>query len=435
MKRAVFISHSSADKSVADEVCAYLERNGVPCWIAPRDVTPGKNYGAAIVDAIDECDLFVLILSHESNRSGQVAREVERAASNNDVIIPFRIESVQPSRNLEFYVSSAHWLDAVKKPTSEHFDQLLSAIHNWQKTEGGVEQAAIPPPVPVTTVAPPPPTVPRSPRWLPLAAAVAVVVLILGGWFLYQRFGVGQLETKTPLVSSPEPTATASPEVSAPKFTAAPAESVIPETTAAPTETPFATMTPAIVRRRPGEPLRSPGTNESATPSAGSARLRPGQGSAYPSPAESAAPPTPPAPSGPIVREIAASSQLNNEYRPSLAFDGNSATAWVPKGKGIGQSLFVHFKSPALIRSVSILNGDGRDEEHYKQSNRVKTLRIVLSDGTNQVFTFQDEMKMQHFKLAKPVTADWAKFEIISVFPGSKFSRSGISEIAFNEEP
>src|ERR1043166_4971834 len=114
MKHIVFISHSSVDRAIAEEVCAYLERNGVSCWIAPRDVMPGKNYGAAIVDAIDECSVFVLILTHESNKSGRVAREVERAASNNDVIIPFRVDPVQPSRNLEFYVSSAHWLDAVQ---------------------------------------------------------------------------------------------------------------------------------------------------------------------------------------------------------------------------------------------------------------------------------------------------------------------------------
>ena len=116
MKPLVFISHSSKDKEIADKVCLFLEANGVACWIAPRDVTPGRNYGAAIVDAIDECGVFVLILTGESNKSGQVTREVERAAASNDVIIPFRVEPVQPSRDLEFYVSSTHWLDASTGP-------------------------------------------------------------------------------------------------------------------------------------------------------------------------------------------------------------------------------------------------------------------------------------------------------------------------------
>lgn len=38
-----------------------------------------------MVDAIDECGVFVLILSDDSNKSGQVVREVERAASTDSI--------------------------------------------------------------------------------------------------------------------------------------------------------------------------------------------------------------------------------------------------------------------------------------------------------------------------------------------------------------
>ena len=122
MKRTVFISHSSQDKKIADAVCNFLEEHDVLCWIAPRDITPGKNYGAAIIDAISECEFFVLILSSLSNDSQQVVREVERAASTDSVIIPLRVEAVQPSKNLQFYVSSSHWLDAVTTPVGPAFD-------------------------------------------------------------------------------------------------------------------------------------------------------------------------------------------------------------------------------------------------------------------------------------------------------------------------
>jgi hypothetical protein len=153
MKRTVFISHSSKDKAIGDEVCRFLEANGISCWIAPRDVTPGKNYGAAIVEAIDECAVFVLILTSESNKSGQVVREVERAANANAVIIPLRAEAVQPSRDLEFYVSSSHWLDATEKPLTKHLGSLLEAIKNWKPADEPASErttpetsATIPPP-------------------------------------------------------------------------------------------------------------------------------------------------------------------------------------------------------------------------------------------------------------------------------------------------
>jgi hypothetical protein len=52
MAHDVFISHSTEDKAVADAVCAILEKNGVRCWIAPRDILPGADWSASIVDGI-----------------------------------------------------------------------------------------------------------------------------------------------------------------------------------------------------------------------------------------------------------------------------------------------------------------------------------------------------------------------------------------------
>ena len=41
-----FISYASADSSTANAVCSALEREGVKCWIAPRDVPLGANPSA-----------------------------------------------------------------------------------------------------------------------------------------------------------------------------------------------------------------------------------------------------------------------------------------------------------------------------------------------------------------------------------------------------
>jgi hypothetical protein len=66
--------------------------------------------------------------------------------------------------------------------------------------------------------------------------------------------------------------------------------------------------------------------------------------------------------------------------------------------------------------------------------NRVKTLRVTLSDGATQVLTFEDEMKMQRFELRDRAVTEWIKLEILSVFRGTKFDQTPISEIAFNRE-
>lgn len=42
MRNTVFISYAHQDKPVADAVCARLEQSGIRCWIAPRDIQPGR---------------------------------------------------------------------------------------------------------------------------------------------------------------------------------------------------------------------------------------------------------------------------------------------------------------------------------------------------------------------------------------------------------
>lgn len=128
MHKDVFISYSAKDKPVAFQTCAALEARGIKCWIAPRDVKPGKEWGEAIIDAITESRVMVLIFSSNANASSQVRREVERAASSNSAIIPFRIEEVAPVKSLEFFLSSIHWLDAFPTPSDEHFKNLADSI-------------------------------------------------------------------------------------------------------------------------------------------------------------------------------------------------------------------------------------------------------------------------------------------------------------------
>ena len=37
----VFVSHASPDAAVAQRIVAALERDGIRCWIAPRNVSAG----------------------------------------------------------------------------------------------------------------------------------------------------------------------------------------------------------------------------------------------------------------------------------------------------------------------------------------------------------------------------------------------------------
>jgi len=124
----VFISYSNPEKNIAYDLCSYLESHGIPCWIAPRDVTPGTSFPASIIDAIDTSKAMVLIFSKSSNNSPHVIRELTRAVTKNVVILPFRIEDTPLSKNMEYLINLPHWMDALPPPPQQHFSALAETL-------------------------------------------------------------------------------------------------------------------------------------------------------------------------------------------------------------------------------------------------------------------------------------------------------------------
>jgi tetratricopeptide (TPR) repeat protein len=128
MTHDVFISYSSKDKHVTDYICANIEGAGIRCWIAPRDISPGEDWPTAIANAIPQCRVMVLVFTANSNESKDVGNEIHLVANNNLVIIPFKIENVQPEPGKKYYLARTHWLDAVNPPTQKQINFLISRV-------------------------------------------------------------------------------------------------------------------------------------------------------------------------------------------------------------------------------------------------------------------------------------------------------------------
>ena len=127
-RHQVFISYSKPDQRIATDLCSYLETEGIICWIAPRDVLPGSNFPGSIIDAIDESRVVVLIFSKSSDNSPHVIRELTRAVTRNLLIIPFRIEEILPTKNMDYLINIPHWFDAFPPPAQQYFRALTETI-------------------------------------------------------------------------------------------------------------------------------------------------------------------------------------------------------------------------------------------------------------------------------------------------------------------
>lgn len=123
----VFISHSSHEHDFAMEVCDLLEKDGVKCWIAPRDVIGGMPYAEEIVRAIRQCKIVLLIASASINASEQIMNEIEMAVNNSKIILPFKIDKIEYNDSYKYYLNRKHWIEAVPNP-KDFYSLLLQEI-------------------------------------------------------------------------------------------------------------------------------------------------------------------------------------------------------------------------------------------------------------------------------------------------------------------
>ena len=112
---------------------------------------------------------------------------------------------------------------------------------------------------------------------------------------------------------------------------------------------------------------------------------------------------------------------------------------WATKGKGIGESLTYTFEGKCpRITGVNILNGHVKSATAWKNNSRVKRLRMYYNGKPYAILELDDSRTLQYFEVgtlgffdaSKP---DWTlRFEILDVYPGSKYDDTVIAELYFD---
>ena len=108
---SVFVSYSSADQHLADELVQQLESGGTRCWLASRDVDASDDYTRQIIRSIDNCSFFVALMSPSAESSPHVRREIERAISSRRPILPVRIDGVIVGEESSYLLAGAQWIN------------------------------------------------------------------------------------------------------------------------------------------------------------------------------------------------------------------------------------------------------------------------------------------------------------------------------------
>ncbi len=127
----VFISYASSDFARAAALCDALEAQGVPCWIAPRDIERELlPYTEAITKALGRVRAVVVVLSAMANQSVHIPRELDLALQRRLPIVPVRIEAVAPAGQLDYLLRTCQWLNAFDREAAAVADELLVRLRS-----------------------------------------------------------------------------------------------------------------------------------------------------------------------------------------------------------------------------------------------------------------------------------------------------------------
>jgi len=131
----IFISYSHEDQKIVEGLSAYLEQNGIRCFVAYRDISPSAVWAAKITEAIENCEMMIVVFSEQFNRSSQVDREIQMCIEEGKPILTFKIEDTNYKGAKKYFLANLHYIDAFPNP-EECFGELCEKVKNLLKIGG-----------------------------------------------------------------------------------------------------------------------------------------------------------------------------------------------------------------------------------------------------------------------------------------------------------
>jgi hypothetical protein len=152
---------------------------------------------------------------------------------------------------------------------------------------------------------------------------------------------------------------------------------------------------------------------------------------------------------GAMISEFNSSSDLpaykDNIYIPDMAHDFDVTTAWIEgkKDYGIGEYLEYNFGMTSVgesqhlgINKLIVANGYKKTKKTWEENSRVKKLKMYVNDIPFGVIELLDSFEFQTIDIPVIMLSKQElmkiKFEIMEVYPGTKYKDTAISELLFD---
>jgi hypothetical protein len=137
----VFISYSRKDSKTVDSIVQRLEAEDFAVWIDREEIHGGDLWREAIVEAVDNAYVFVLMLSPNSVASDNVRKEVDLADGAGKALLPMMLAQAQLTSRLRYQLAGIQWIEYYRDPDGK-FNELISVLRVFEKKYGTVQSPA-----------------------------------------------------------------------------------------------------------------------------------------------------------------------------------------------------------------------------------------------------------------------------------------------------
>lgn len=107
----IFISYSRRDLEIVNRLVEIMRRAGLNIWIDREEIKAGKLWRTQIVQAVDTCDAFVLMLSAASAASDNVRREIDLAQDAGRSLYILNLDQAKIPAHMRYQLVGLQFID------------------------------------------------------------------------------------------------------------------------------------------------------------------------------------------------------------------------------------------------------------------------------------------------------------------------------------
>lgn len=124
----VFTSYSRRDTETVDTIVGKMSQAGISVWIDREAIKAGNQWRVQIVQAIDTCNAFVLMLSPNSAASDNVRKEIDLSQDSGRTIFAVMLEPVKLPAEIRYQLAGLQFIDVQMLGLDKAVNLLIETV-------------------------------------------------------------------------------------------------------------------------------------------------------------------------------------------------------------------------------------------------------------------------------------------------------------------